>query len=92
MSIAATRQVGTIPVIERNALQDAYSRLPVAFVDNITDFLTWPNISAQMEYWVGTLGKYYEQGSQLRNSTLHRLTTKYWASRMRRHITEFDAK
>ena len=74
--------LGTIPVIERNALHDAYELLPVAFVHNITDFLTWTNVSQVMVQWRHQLGKFYEQGSHLRNRTLHRLTTKYWYHRM----------
>ena len=49
-------------------------------MDNITDFLLW-NTSAIMSTltrWLVQLGKYYEAGSQLRNDTLHKLSTAYW--------------
>eukprot|EP01041_Mallomonas_annulata_P000846 gene846-1647_t len=70
--------VGTIPIIERTALYDAYEHFPVVFVRNLTDFMTWPNASTMMAHWVDHLDKYYEPGSHLRNQTLHRLNTKYW--------------
>eukprot|EP01036_Dinobryon_divergens_P026941 gene26940-35640_t len=72
--------VGTIPVLEHSALDDAYSHFPVAFVDNITDFLRWntSEIKSTLTQWLRQLGKYYERGSQLRNDTLHKLSTGYW--------------
>eukprot|EP01041_Mallomonas_annulata_P001316 gene1316-2534_t len=70
--------VGTIPIIERTALFDAYEHFPVVFVRNLTDFMTWTNASTMMAIWMSELEKFYEPGSLLRNQTLYRLNTKYW--------------
>jgi hypothetical protein len=73
---------GTIPILQKSILDDSYSHLPIVFVDNIVDFLSWSNISIVMKEWMNELGKYYEPMSHLRNQTLHRLTTTYWHRQM----------
>eukprot|EP01041_Mallomonas_annulata_P000906 gene906-1760_t len=72
-------RAGTIPIILNNTLLDAYTQLPVAFVNNFTEFL-YGGISSMniMKHWLRTLGPYYEEGSALRNQTLYRLSAKYW--------------
>eukprot|EP01041_Mallomonas_annulata_P011559 gene11559-24172_t len=70
--------IGTIPIIERNVLYDAYMHLPIVFVDNLVSFMSWDNVSIVLEMWLGEFDKYYELNSKLRNQTLYRLTTKYW--------------
>jgi len=64
--------VGTIPIIERSIVVDAYEHLPVVIVDS-WEHLFHLNDSA-MEYsltqWITSLKPYYIEGSELRNQTL----------------------
>lgn len=78
-----TMLLGTIPIIERNALDDAYGQLPVAFVPNMTDFvLHWTNKSEVMKQWLQELGPFYENptkpDSLYQTFTLKRLKVDYW--------------
>lgn len=64
---------GTIPIIQRSVLDDAYSHLPVAFVDSWEELLQPANYSAleiRMRNWMKDLQPYYAQGSALRRKTL----------------------
>ena len=69
--------VGTIPIIERSIVVDAYEHLPVVIIDS-WEHLFHLNESA-MEYslsqWITSLKPYYMEGSELRNQTLEVLTT-----------------
>lgn len=63
---------GTIPIIRRNAVSDAYEHLPVAFVDDWADlFLDEKKGREMMNVWLRKLGPYYVQGSALRRRTIN---------------------
>ncbi len=64
--------MGTIPIIERNVLQDGYDLLPVAFVDQWSDLFNGSTGSGEalLQSWLTTLAPYYERGSSLRLQTL----------------------
>ena len=57
-------------------------------MDNIADFLLWNTsaIKSTLTRWLVQLGKYYEVGSQLRNDTLHKLSTAYWFNKVVDHF------
>lgn len=65
---------GSIPVIASSPLDDAYSQLPVAFVDR------WDEHSLSEEKlceWIQRLAPYYDN-SELRLDILERLQLDYW--------------
>jgi hypothetical protein len=73
--------LGTIPIIQSNALDDAYSQLPVVIVPSLEQFLHADNTQRAKELldqWSETYAPYYELGSELRNQTLYRLSSDYW--------------
>lgn len=75
--------VGTIPIIESTALDDAYAHLPVAIVPSIAQFLSVDSINntmALLANWTDMYAPYYVMGSALRNETLHKLSQEYWWS------------
>ena len=64
---------GTIPIIQRNVLEDAYQHLPVVFVDSWEEIFQPANYSAletRLRGWMAELQPYYEEGSALRRKTL----------------------
>ena len=71
-------RVGTVPIVERSALVDAYAQLPIVFVDSIRAMMTWSNLSVQLQLWANQYSPYYEHNSALRNQTMQRLKTVYW--------------
>jgi hypothetical protein len=80
--------VGTIPIIDRTANYDAYSLLPVAFVDSTVTFISSPNASAMMNEWSQRLGPHFEN-PHLRNVTLHRLSMAFWTKLVTSHIPDY---
>jgi hypothetical protein len=89
-----TMLFGTIPIMERNALEEAYLQLPVAMVDNITDFVLYnPNKVQMMEQWVKELGPYYKDplspNSLFQKVTLPRLKVSYWYRRIISQIPNY---
>ena len=65
---------GSIPVIKSSVLDDAYSQLPVAFVDD------WNDECLSLEKlhdWREKLAPYYDRGDR-RAETLYRLSLDYW--------------
>lgn len=69
---------GSIPIIKSSTLADAYSQLPVAFVDD------WDKDCLSVEklqVWLQQLAPYYEPGP-LRTETLRRLSLDYWWGRI----------
>lgn len=65
---------GSIPIIKSSALDDAYSQLPVAFVE---DWEAKYLSEARLRDWIGDLGPYFEL-DQLREQTVYRLSLDYW--------------
>ncbi len=64
---------GTIPIIQHSTLDDAYSKLPVAFVDSWEQLLAPANHTVlvdMLQGWITKLQPYYEDGSALRKKTL----------------------
>lgn len=65
---------GSIPIIKSSVLDDAYSQLPVAFIEEWDeDCLSLGKLQA----WLGELAPYYEN-QQLRKDTLQKLSLDYW--------------
>ena len=63
--------VGTIPIIERSPVSEAYEHLPVAFVNNWGELFSNATRGEEMlKHWVKELAPYYEEGSMLRQRTL----------------------
>lgn len=65
--------VGSIPIIQRSTLDDAYKHLPVAFIDTWEQLLQPANSTAMealLKGWIEELQPYYLQGSALRKRTL----------------------
>jgi hypothetical protein len=63
--------VGTIPIIERNTVSDAYEHYPVAFVNDWGELFSNATKGEEMlKHWVKELAPYYEEGSALRKRTL----------------------
>ena len=73
--------MGTIPIIQSNSLDDAYSQLPVVIIPSIQAFLQ-PNNTAEaqalLEQWGNKYSPFYEPDSALRNETLYKLSEDYW--------------
>ena len=68
---------GTIPIIRRNAVSDAYEHLPVAFVTEWADlFLDEKRGRQMMDTWLKKLSPYYVKGSALRRRTLNVIGVK----------------
>ena len=73
--------LGTIPIIQSNALDDAYEQLPVVIVPSLSDFLDpakTDEAKALLEQWGEKYSPYYEPFSQLRADTLYKLSEEYW--------------
>jgi len=81
--------LGSIPIIEHSSLDGAYSQLPVAFVKNMTDFITWTNHTAVLQQWKEELEPYYIEHSEKRNQTLYRLKNLYWHAQITKHIPNY---
>ena len=65
---------GSIPIIKSSPLDDAYSQLPVAFVEDWDeDCLSY----AKLQAWLDELSPYYDL-SHLREQTEYRLSLDYW--------------
>ncbi len=74
---------GTIPILKKTLVYDAYKNLPVAWVDSWDDLFTVDNIGINSNHdllnkWRTELAPYYEEGSHLREQTLNRLKLPYW--------------
>lgn len=61
---------GTIPILMRSNVDDAYGELPIAFVDKWEDLFLSPNATEMLQKWVVELAPYYARGSELRWQTL----------------------
>jgi hypothetical protein len=70
--------LGTIPILQHSHMDDAYSQLPVAYINDWDEFFHDPDPQKLLRQWLEQLAPYYEEGSALRNHTLHQLTTEYW--------------
>jgi hypothetical protein len=69
---------GSIPIIQSSALDDAYSLLPVAFVDDWTEeSLNEEKLAA----WLAELGPEYDE-PQRRRKVLFRLSVDFWWNRV----------
>jgi len=65
---------GAIPIIEHSTLDEAYSQLPVIFIDRWSkDTLT----SDKLNKWFEEIRKYYEN-EDLRKQVLDKLSLEYW--------------
>ena len=63
--------MGTIPIIQRSAVDDAYHHFPVVFVDSWGEvFGDDDKAKLLLEKWVKELAPFYEHGSHLRQRTL----------------------
>jgi hypothetical protein len=71
--------VGTIPIIRHSTCDDAYSQLPVAFVNNWSDLFQSSDPLGMLQRWVDELAPYYEEGSRLRNETLEVSNHYVWS-------------
>ncbi|MBE9548549.1 MAG: hypothetical protein IMF09_04005 [Proteobacteria bacterium] len=69
---------GSIPIIKSSPLDDAYSQLPVAFVDEWNEECLSLD---KMHEWIEDLAPYFED-DDLRIQTLHRLSLDYWWNRI----------
>lgn len=63
--------VGTIPIIVRSTLDDAYEHFPVAFIDSWDEIFNNPDAEALLESFRDKLAPYYLEGSALRKEVLH---------------------
>ena len=69
---------GTIPIMKKSIVYDAYSMYPVAWVDSWGELFHEDNRTELLNKWRIELAPYYLDGSALREKTLHKLTTSYW--------------
>lgn len=84
--------VGSIPIIRRGMIDDAYAKFPVVFIDSWEEFFKSENTSLVLQEWRIKLAPYYEEGSELRQKTLERLTTQYWTGLFQRRLKEYVDK
>lgn len=73
---------GTIPIIARSTVADAYEHLPVMWVDDWESFFRDPNAESLLMQWRNKLAPYYEPNSAMRRATLEKLHTSYWRELM----------
>ena len=74
---------GSIPIIKSSTLDDAYSELPVAFVDDWDENCL---SEAKLQGWVDKLSPYYEL-DHLRKQTAYRLSLDYWWGKVMREYS-----
>jgi hypothetical protein len=79
---------GTIPIIQRSQIADAYEHLPVAFVNNWQELFLVDEEEGRkkLSNWLMELAPYYIEGSDLRQRTLNRLKTAYWLEHIKKKI------
>jgi len=82
--------MGTIPIIKKGYITDAYERFPVAWIDDWPSFLSDPLIEEKLEKWVNDLGSYYDANSELRAKVLKMLTSEYWYSQIEKKYIEYQ--
>lgn len=62
---------GTIPIIQRTDLADAYEKFPVMFVNDFAELFGPEEVVAKLlQHWLDKLTPYYEPGSELRQKTI----------------------
>jgi len=59
-------------------------------VDEWATLFNDPKAEDILEEWVRVLGPYYEEGSALRNQTLERLKTHFWAGVIEQTLQDFE--
>lgn len=74
---------GTIPILRKSIVYDAYRHLPVAWVDTWEELFTPENVGMSsnrtlLRRWIDELGPYYVEGSKLRTETLNKLKLSHW--------------
>lgn len=62
--------LGSIPIIQHNALDDAYEKLPVVFIRDWKEIFENPEAEKFLKKMLEKLSPYYEEGSELRKKTL----------------------
>jgi hypothetical protein len=79
---------GTIPIVQRSQIADAYEHLPVAFVDNWQELFLIDEEQGEKKLrgWLNKLAPYYIEGSDLRQRTLNRLKTAYWLEQVEKKL------
>jgi len=81
---------GTIPIIERTVIYDAYQHLPVMWIDSWGQFFQQPEaqVVALLQRWRDQLAPYYEPSSALRHATIKKLQTSYWSELINKKYEE----
>lgn len=82
-----TMMLGTIPIIEHSSLDDAYEQLPVAYVQNMTEFVRLKSEKEQqqmMQHWSEKLRPYYTPGTRENALFKGRLQIFHWFRQMLR--------
>jgi hypothetical protein len=79
---------GTIPIMQRSQIADAYEHLPVAFVDNWQELFLIDEEQGKKKLsdWLNELAPYYIEGSDIRQKTLNRLKTAYWMEHVEKKL------
>lgn len=72
--------VGTIPIIERSTVEDAYRHFPIVIIDSWEHLfqLNETMFEQTLLTWITTLKPYYEEGSELRKITIEVFKTYYY--------------
>ena len=77
---------GTIPIVRRSALEDAYGELPVAWVD---DWSPGALTGRQLEMWLQELAPWFEQPER-RRLVVERLCLDYWWNKIESRAPAHD--
>jgi hypothetical protein len=82
---------GTIPIMQRSQITDAYEHLPVAFVKDWQELFTVDEKEGKgkLRDWLIELAPYYIEGSALRQRTLNRLKTAYWVELVEKKLENY---
>lgn len=84
--------LGTIPIIKRGHIDDAYSKFPVVFVDSWDDLFKAEKPQELLEAWRKQLAPFFEEDSELRAKTLERLSISYWLDVFDQRLEEYKKK
>jgi hypothetical protein len=84
---------GTIPIIEKTTVYDAYQHLPVMWINSWDEFFHQPesDVNALLRHWRDKLAPYYEPNSALRHATVKKLQTSYWTELINKKYAELTS-
>lgn len=78
---------GTIPILKRSIIHDAYSHYPVVWLDEWSDLFEAKEPLKLLMKWRDALAPYYIEGSELRRQTIRKLKTSWWMNQFLKKLS-----